>query len=179
MTYLFPTTKGDITIRIATPDDAPALFELRLEALSAHPEAFAADVEMTRARGAQTWAESISRDASNESGIIVIGRAGEKLIGMTGIGRGHWPKTRHSAVVWGVYVNQAWRGLRIADAFLSECITWAAKHGIVVLKLGVITTNQAAIRCYERAGFTICGTDPKSNYLDGVYYDEYIMARMI
>jgi RimJ/RimL family protein N-acetyltransferase len=179
MSLLISTAKGDITIRIAMPADAPALFELRLEALAAHPEAFAADVEMTRARGAGSWADSIAKDATDESGVIFTALAGEKLVGMTGIGRGHWPKTRHSAVVWGVYVSPAWRGMRIADAILSECITWATRHGIIVLKLGVITTNQAAIRCYERAGFTIYGTDPKSNSLDGVYYDEYLMARMI
>jgi RimJ/RimL family protein N-acetyltransferase len=179
MSLFVSTPNGNVTIRIATPDDATALFELRLEALSAHPEAFAADVEMTRRRGAQSWADSIANDTRDESGVIFIACEGEKLVGMSGIGRGHWPKTRHSATVWGVYVKPAWRGMRIADAIISECISWAARHGIVVLKLGVITTNQAAIRCYERAGFIVYGTDPKSIYLDGIYYDEYLMARMI
>lgn len=173
------TNKGNITFRMANPGDAAAVFDLRLEALTAHPEAFAADVEITKARGAQAWENEIVNDAREESGVIVIAIVGDKLIGMAGIGRGHWPKTRHSAIVWGVYVNPAWRGMRIAEAILSMCINWASQHGIVVLKLGVITTNQAAIRCYERSGFAVYGTDPKCNYLDGLYYDEYLMARMI
>ncbi|HSB67237.1 MAG TPA: GNAT family protein [Anaerolineales bacterium] len=173
------TSQGIVTIRCAVPEDAAALFDLRLEALTAHPESFAADVEMTKDRGVQAWSTEITKDAGDESGVIVVACVGDCLIGMAGIGRGHWPKTRHSAIVWGVYVTPDWRGRRIAEAILSECINWASQHGIVVLKLGVITPNQAAIHCYERIGFTIYGTDPKSNYWDGIYYDEYLMARMI
>jgi RimJ/RimL family protein N-acetyltransferase len=179
MTQNLSTPQGEVMVRIAIPEDAPALIKLRLEALASHPESFAADVEMTQARGVEAWAEEIARDAKDESGIIAIAMAGDNLIGMTGVGKGHWPKTQHSAVVWGVYVNPSWRGVRIADAILRECIDWAASHGILVLKLGVVTTNQAAIRCYQRMGFTIYGTEPKSNYWGGIFYDEYLMARFI
>jgi RimJ/RimL family protein N-acetyltransferase len=49
----------------------------------------------------------------------------------------------------------------------------------VVVKLGVITTNTPAIRCYARCGFTVYGIDPKVIYYDGVFYDELLMARPI
>ncbi len=110
--------------------------------------------------------------------MIILAQAGDKLVGMSGVGRGHWPKTRHNAIVWGVYVNAAWRGHRIAEAMLEESISWSREHGIVVLKLGVVTTNLAAIRCYERCGFTVYGREPKSSLLDGKYFDEYLMARI-
>jgi len=179
VTRLLSTPRGDITIHIATPEDADALFKLRLEALTTHPESFAADVEMTKAKGVEAWTNQITNDVKDQSGVIIIAGAEDELVGMTGIGRGHWPKTKHSAIIWGVYVTPAWRGLRIAEAILNEVIAWSGEHGILVLKLGVVTTNQAAIRCYQRSGFTIFGTEPKSNYLDGVYYDEYLMVRMI
>ncbi len=179
MTRTVSTSKGSITIRSANQSDAEALFELRLEALAAHPEAFAADVEITRGRGVDAWKKLIIQDANDQSGTIIIATVGDEFIGMTGIGRGHWPKTQHTAIIWGVYVNHKWRGLRIAEAMLEECITWAHEHGIIVAKLGVVTTNQAAIRCYQRAGFAVYGTEPKSNYVDGEYYDEYLMARSV
>ncbi len=179
MSQLLSTSKGDVSIRTATPEDAAALFELRLEALTAHPDAFAADVEMTRARGVNAWAELIRNDAKDGSGVVITATAGDKLIGMTGLGRGHWPKTRHSAIVWGVYVAPAWRGMHIVDAILAEGIHWARQHDIVVLKLGVSTTNQAAIHCYHRCGFSIYGTELMSAQVDGVFYDEYLMARTI
>lgn len=173
------TPKGEITIRAAVPEDAGSIFELRLEALKAHPEAFAADVATAKARGAEAWAEQIANETKDESGTVVIALAGDKLVGMTGIGRGHWPKTRHSAIVWGVYVNPMWRGLRIAGAILEECINWSRTHDIVILKLGVVTTNEPAIHCYQRSGFTIYGTEPRSNYVNGAYYDEFLMSRLV
>jgi len=179
MAQLLSTPKGDITIRIATPEDAALLRELRLEALSMHPEAFAADVSMTEAEGADVWAERIADYVKNESTAISIAEYVGQLIGMAGIGRGHWPKTRHSSILWGVYVSPDWRGLHIAEAIINECITWAREQGVVVVKLGVITTNASAIRCYTRSGFKVYGTDPKSNYYNDVYYDELMMAKLL
>jgi len=179
MPQVLSTPKGDITIRIATQADATELFKLRMEALTFHPEAFAADVEMTKTRGVEAWVSQITNESKNQSGVIFIACARDELVGMTGVGRGHWPKTQHSAIVWGVYVTPAWRGQHVAEGILEECIRWAGENSIVVLKLGVVTTNQAAIHCYQHAGFTIYGTEPKSNYLDGKYYDEYLMAKLI
>jgi len=69
--------------------------------------------------------------------------------------------------------------LHIAEAIINECITWAREQGVVVVKLGVITTNASAIRCYTRSGFKVYGTDPKSNYYNDVYYDELMMAKLL
>jgi RimJ/RimL family protein N-acetyltransferase len=81
--------------------------------------------------------------------------------------------------LWGVYVDPDWRGLHIAEVMINECITWSRDYRVIVLKLGVITTNASAIRCYTRSEFTVYGTDPKSNFHAGVYYDELMMAREI
>jgi ribosomal protein S18 acetylase RimI-like enzyme len=179
MTQNRSTSKGNVIIRNATIQDAAELFDLRLEALTTQPENFAADVQMTESRGVQAWVDQLNNDARTESGVIMIARAAGELIGMAGVGRGHWPKTRHSAIIWGVYVQPAWRGLRIAEALLEGCMGWAQVHEIVVLKLGVVTTNSAAIHCYERCGFTVYGTEPKAIQIDGVFFDEYMMARTI
>jgi len=60
MTHLYPTPKGDTTIRLATPEDAALLLELRLEALTMHPEAFAADVDKTAADGVERWLKLVT-----------------------------------------------------------------------------------------------------------------------
>jgi ribosomal protein S18 acetylase RimI-like enzyme len=179
MAQLFSTSKGDITIRIAVPDDSPTLLELRLEALSMHPEAFAADVDMTAAEGADVWAERIANYARRQSDAICIAECQNQIIGMAGVGLGHWPKTRHSGFIWGVYVTPDWRGMHIAEAILNECSGWAKDHGGVVVKLGVVTTNMSAIHCYTRCGFSVYGIEPKVIYHDGVYYDELSMVRLI
>ena len=58
---------------------------------------------------------------------------------MTGIVRGHWPKTQHSGTLWGVYVSPNWRGYKIGAAMVNECAEWATAHNLTVITLGLPT----------------------------------------
>lgn len=173
------TSRGEITIRAATVDDAVPLRALRLEALAAQPEAFSADYDQSEAEPAGAWAERIRRNEAEDEGVICIAAAGDGLLGMTGIYRGNRPKTRHSGSIWGVYVTPAWRGMGIAEALLEACIDWARQRGVTVAKLGVVTTNTPAIRLYARCGFQVYGLEPQVIYYDGIFYDELLMAKKV
>jgi RimJ/RimL family protein N-acetyltransferase len=179
MTSLLTTPKGNITIRPTIPTDAIRLRLLRLEALASDPEAFAADHDLSAAESAEKWAERIASSDSPSSSVICIAEWADHLIGMTGLGPGHWPKTKHSAYVWGVYVNTEWRGLHIAQALIEECSTWGRAHGVEIIKLGVVTSNTSAIRCYSRMGFTVYGVEPKTLFHKGTYFDELLMSKSI
>ncbi len=179
MTPTLATPKGPVAVRYAVPADAAAVRELRLEALAGEPIAFSADYETTAAQPAETWAERITQYAADCAGAIAVAEADGHLVGMAGIARGHWPKTRHLAEIWGVYVKPQWRGLRVGEALLQECAAWARANGVVILKLGVAKVNTPAIRCYTRCGFTVCGEDHLALCVDGVYYDEYLMERVL
>jgi RimJ/RimL family protein N-acetyltransferase len=179
MSKQLATCKGILTIRAAVPADAVPLRELRLEALANHPVAFAADHDLTHAQPAETWAQRIRDNEADNRGVICIAASGNRLVGMTGLGRGHWPKTQHSAIIWGVYVNSGWRGLGLVEALMNECIAWGQANGVTIVKLGVVTTNTPAIHCYTRSGFTVYGIDPQVISYDGVLYDELLMARVI
>jgi len=174
---LLTTPKGTFTIRRACVDDAAALRELRLEALVGHPEAFAADYAATAADSVETWSRLVANYAVDAKGVVCVAAADDCLIGMLGLVRGHWPKTRHAGTLWGVYVRPDWRGLRVAEALLQECSAWAQAQGLALLKLAVTTTNIPAIRCYARCGFTVYGVDPQVIYTNGTFYDELLMAR--
>jgi ribosomal protein S18 acetylase RimI-like enzyme len=96
---------------------------------------------------------------------------------MTGIRIGESPKTRHGAYIWGVYIRPEWRGLHIAEGLIEECAQWARQRNVVILKLGVMANNESAIRCYQRCGFTTYGHEPRTLFLQGHYYDEFLMSR--
>ena len=179
MTTLLSTPKGEIIFRFATPEDAVSLLELRLEALTRNPEAFAADVDKSAADGAEAWVKLVFDYAKNQSGAVRIACLGAELIGMSGIVRGHWPKTYHSGTIWGVYVNPDWRGFHIGEGIVKGCVEWAIANDLTVVNLGVIISNLSAIRCYARCGFTIYGIQPKVTYYAGVYYDDLLMVKLI
>jgi len=179
MSEQLATSRGVILIRPAIPADAAPLRDLRLDALANDPVAFAADYGLTQAEPAEAWVKRIGDNLKDDNGVICVAVADGRMIGMTGLGRGHWPKTEHSGIIWGVYVDQEWRGLGVADALLNECIGWGQAHGVTVVKLGVTTGNTPAIRCYVRCGFTVYGLEPQAIYYENVFYDELLMARTI
>jgi ribosomal protein S18 acetylase RimI-like enzyme len=98
---------------------------------------------------------------------------------MMGISHGTRLKDRHSATIWGVYVRPAWRGLRLSDALIELCVSWATERSVKIVRLSVTTTNQPARKCYERCGFVITGTEPALIFCDGKYHDEHIMSRVL
>jgi len=48
---------------------------------------------------------------------------------------------------------------------------------LAIVKLGVVTTNTPAIRCYARCGFTVYGVEPQVIHYEDVLYDELLMAK--
>jgi ribosomal protein S18 acetylase RimI-like enzyme len=157
------TSRGSITIRDAIPADAMPFRELRLEALQDSPTAFSADYQQNLNHPAKYWEDRLTME--EDAATIFLAEHEGKLIGMTGIFRGSSPKTRHGAWIWGVYVTPEWRGLRIAEELINLCFTWSKARKIILVKLGVAATNEPAIRCYERCGFSTYGTEPRAIFL--------------
>jgi ribosomal protein S18 acetylase RimI-like enzyme len=62
---------------------------------------------------------------------------------------------RGTAYVTSVSVLQGWQGRGIASRLLDRCVEHVAKLGFRHVQLEVGTTNNAALRLYERKGFTI------------------------
>ncbi|HEX6289839.1 MAG TPA: GNAT family N-acetyltransferase [Herpetosiphonaceae bacterium] len=168
-----------IRIRSCVADDAAAFRDLRLEALRSQPEAFSADYATDEQEPLSFWAERASHTADDPEQTIYFAAADETLVGMCGIRLGFSPKTRHSAIIWGVYVRPPWRGQRLADRLIAASLAWAEQRQVQVVKLAVVTTNIAAIRCYARCGFTTYGVEPQAICYDGQCYDELLMARRL
>lgn len=168
------TSRGMITIREAGIADAAQFRELRLHALQNAPTAFSADYQKNVNQPASYWVDRLERD---ENSTIFLAESTQSLIGMTGIGRGQSLKTKHSAGIWGVYIRPEWRGLHLAEAMIECCIDWAKSQQVEIVKLAVVSTNTSAVRCYERCGFRIYGTEPHAIFYEDRYYDEFLMYR--
>ena len=170
------TARGEVTIRPAVGVDAGRVRALRLEALKAHPQAFSSDYETSALDPLETWEGRLKKYAESPDQTLTLAEAGEALVGMAGIYRDPRPKIRHAASIWGVYVNQAWRGLKLGEGLVKACLDWARSHDVITVRLGVITANAAAIRCYQNCGFAVYGLEPKTIYWGGNFYDELLMV---
>lgn len=172
----FETERGTVVLREGNMADAAQFRDLRLSGLQDSPTAFSADYQLNFSHPMSHWESRLNFDGH---GIIFFAEHDGKLIGMTGIRRRESPKTKHSADIFSVYIRPEWRGLRIAETFIGMCVEWARQCDVVILKLGVMTSNTSAIRCYERCGFKIYGTEPRDIFHEGKYYDLNLMYREI
>jgi ribosomal protein S18 acetylase RimI-like enzyme len=98
---------------------------------------------------------------------------------MTALVRNELAKTRHAGSIFGVYTRPDWRATGVADALLEACVMYARELDLRLVRLGVVTTNVSAIRLYQRCGFQVYGVEPESLHVNGIYYDELLMARKI
>lgn len=179
----FEASNNIVTYRQATIADAEEFRMLRLEALRSHPEVFSSDYAFNEAQPMAYWEDRLkaqgAQGAQREQGMIYFVESPAGLEGMGGVRLGDSPKTAHSGIIWGMYVRPAWRGLRIAEKLIEQCAAWAKEHGATVLKLGVVTTNTSAIRCYQRCGFSVYGEEPQAIQVDGRMYAELLMVRYL
>lgn len=160
-------------IRRLTADDADAYRAIRLEGLARHPEAFSSSPETEAAEPLGFFAERLTVHT-------VFGAFDDDRL--QGIGGYFAPsqqeKTRHKAMLFGMYVRKAARGAGLGQALVEAIMAEAAQH-VESLYLTVRATNESARRLYERCGFTCYGVEPRSLKVDGRYYDEALMYRRL
>ena len=159
-------------IRLLTPADAALYRAIRLEALAAHPEAFASTFAREQDKPLVWFAERLT--TSDVFGAFID----DEIVGVAGFHRQDGPQTMHKAHLWGMYVrHQAGRsgiGRRLVDTVIAH----AAKH-VEKLQLSVMSRNEPALRLYKAAGFAEYGREVKALKQDGRYFDEVLMELFV
>lgn len=87
-------------------------------------------------------------------------------------------RTDHIAYLGGLAIHPSFSGKGLARQMLQEILLFAKRIGIKRIELSTATTNQKAIRLYERAGFEKEGILRKYTHLEkeDKYLDEVMMS---
>ena len=154
---------SEVLIRRLISSDAPAYRALRLRAFHDHPEAFTSSYEEESSKPLSQAQERLAPTSSACFwGAFVLDPQlpGGRLAGSVGFDRDGRLKTRHKAVVLGLFVapEQTRRGVgrRLLDALLAEVRT----TDLELLVLTVTCGNHSAERLYLDAGFASYGIEP-------------------
>ena len=161
------------TIRRLGRDDAEAYRDVRLESLKLHPHAYAQTFASAAAQPAEYWAGAPER-------MVLFGAFAPEdiMIGLVGYFRSSGDKDRHRGWLVQMYVREAARGTGCAMALVDAVIAHA-RGEVLEVHLGVWDENPAAIRFYEKAGFSIYATDPRAYFWDGRFYGDHAMVRYL
>lgn len=146
-------------IAILSAADVPPYKVLMLEAYEHDADAFTSTPEERRREPDAWW---VGRIAHPEALTLAFGAFdGHELVGTVALEFSAKPKTRHKALVVGMFVRPGWRRRGIArllmEAAIAHCV---ARHDIRLMQLEATDGNRPAIGLYEALGFTVYGVEP-------------------
>ena len=160
-------------IRELRTSDVPAYVELRRRALLDVPLAFSASPEDDFVGSAEAVRAQLQRAPE----WTIFGAWVPELAGVAGVFRDRRIKASHKAHIWGVYVAPAHRGRGLGAQLLDAAVQHArVLPGVTWAQLSVSDSTPDARRVYERAGFTVWGTEPEALCHGGRCPDEHFMA---
>ena len=109
---------------------------------------------------------------------VFVATEGNKIVGFMGISRSPMSKVKHIAnFAIGVLTNYRKQG--IASKLLSFAENWLKEKGVKRIEMTVIAENTPALACYEKNGYKREGIREKSISMNGKFYDELFMAKVI
>ncbi len=156
-------------IRPLTATDVHSLVELRKQSLEQEPFAFGADPDQT------IDVDDARRVllSKNDEDFILGYFDGDKLGGMLGFQRYTNPKRKHKALIWGMYVDSAYRNAGVGKRLMETALAMA--KSIENLRKIILTASSNAIpanRLYTRFGFTEFGREKDAISWNGSSIDE-------
>jgi ribosomal protein S18 acetylase RimI-like enzyme len=160
---------NEISIRQFTQDEWQLWKTIRLEMLKNSPEAFGSSYDVEAGKPDEDFKSSLSK------GTIFGAFINSELVGCAGFFILEQIKMRHRGVLFSMYVRPENRGLGIANR-LVETVIDHAKPRVMQLHITCVTTNSTALQLYEKYGFRIYGTEPRSLKIGYEYYDEHMMV---
>lgn len=162
-----------MNIKKLKPTDAEDYKTIRLEALQAHPEDFADCYDEVSDRKFSEHVQTLEKQ-------VVFGAYDDdKIVGMVGVRPYKDDRRAHTAYVWGVYVNDAYKGQGIATDMMYKAMDYVSERKFEKVILKYFTTTDIVSDFYDSLGFKQYGVDKKALKYNGVYYDECLMVKFL
>jgi ribosomal protein S18 acetylase RimI-like enzyme len=118
-----------------------------------------------------SWVKERLAPVRGGPGFVLGAYSGVDIVGAVGIEVEERRKQRHKALLFGMYVAPEHAGHGAGRALLAECVARARRvDGLEQLYLTVTTSNDRAVRLYERAGFRVFGVEQHALKIGGEYF---------
>ena len=121
--------------------------------------------------------ESLIENSVEGEDFLLVAEENDKIVGYISAQKGGLKRIAHSVYIV-VGILQNYRGKGIGTEFFKQLDDWAEEKNITRLELTVICENEVAKHLYEKSGFEIEGIKRKSVLVDGIYLDEFYMAKI-
>jgi RimJ/RimL family protein N-acetyltransferase len=163
-------------VRELGPGDLEPLLALRRRALLADPFAFSASPEDDVGLDPDFVRHQLGSPGRGGRS-ITLGAFAPQLVGMVGLAPERQLKARHKVGLFGLFVAPEQRRRGLAATLLGAAIERARRlDAVEQIQLAVSTRSEAAIRLYERHGFSRYGREPRALRVGDEYSDTLLMS---
>lgn len=167
---------ANIFIHPVKLEDAPSLLALKIQL--ANETKFMMLESGERPNNPEGERTRINDILESNNSMIFVAESEDKLIGHLSVYGDSFKRNKHNAYIV-IGVLQEFTGQGIGKRLFEKMETWAREVGLHRLELTVMTHNEHAVKLYQRMGFEIEGTKRRSLMVDGVFVDEFNMAKLI
>ncbi|MGE4187235.1 MAG: GNAT family N-acetyltransferase [Hyphomicrobiaceae bacterium] len=119
-----------------------------------------------------------ARDDERRTRIAVhCGVADERIVGYCDVSPIPRKAAPHVGEL-GIAIVPDWRGKGIGRSLMMAALEGGWRHGFSRIQLSVYANNVRALALYRKMGFVQEGVMRRSVQIDGVYFDEIMMAQL-
>ena len=158
-----------MNIRVLCEDDWKIWKDFRHQCLLDFPMAFSISMDEELKVTDQQFKDWITRNR------IYGAFLDQEMIGSVGFFILDSSKEGHRGVLFGMNVRKESQSRGIGGELMKRVLSDAKNH-VLQLHLTVVSSNESAVRLYERHGFKIYGTEPRALRIDDCFYDHHLMV---
>jgi ribosomal protein S18 acetylase RimI-like enzyme len=141
----------NVLIRTISGEEWRLWRSLRLRAVEESPDSFRSTLIQESAEADEWWRDLIGKTAEHPHGLLLVAEADGDPVGML---FGRIDEPGELLDVGAMWVDPDLRRRGIGRGLIDAAVDWARASGVSSAELWVTSSNVAAVRLYEQAGFT-------------------------
>lgn len=123
----------------------------------------------------ERWTSNIDYDRALPILAVVQQEKKKRIVSTASLGFFEAEAYKHKAE-FGITVHDDFQNRGIGTALTRHMLDIAKKKGLRKVFLKVLTQNKRAIHMYEKCGFKIEAKLKEENFINGKYYNDYVMS---
>lgn len=122
--------------------------------------------------------QHLEKYITSPSKAIYIAESDEQLVGYVFVNTETYERTQHEAVIY-LGVKRYYQKQGIGQALINAIEAWSLNHNIRRIEATVVTENAGAVELFKGIGFQIEGELKDKLFINGQYYNEFVMAKIL
>mgnify|MGYP002510260447 CR=1 FL=1 len=115
---------------------------------------------------------------TSPSNAIYVAENNGELVGFSIVTTEKFERTRHEAN-FSMGVIRHYREKGLGQSLINSIEAWCLNHNIRRIEVSVVPENETAVALFKAAGYQIDGELRDKLYIDGRYFNKYIMSKLL